>query len=312
MARCVSVLFFILALAPGQLLASSLAYSIEGVRGELKKNIAGWLGAEPGTAEERSNFIASARERTASSLKALGYYQPDIQVAVDRESSPWAMIVRVTPNAPALIADIDIQVLGEAADDSEFSHLLESLPFAPGDILHHGVYEKFKRKLLALGLRRGYFDGVADRSRVEVNVDENSANITLHYTSGQRYRFGQIRLDERMMDMSWVDSVIRFRQGEVFDLSLLQQLRSELQQTRYFSTVIVRPQLDELADGHVPVSVTLSPVSRHNFEFGVGFSTDTEERLSVTWRTPLVNRHGHSQETRLEYSAINPSGLVHL
>jgi translocation and assembly module TamA len=54
--------------------------------------------------------------------------------------------------------------------------------------------------------------------------------------------------------------------------------------------------------------VQLQAAKRHSFDVGIGYSTDTEERVSLTWRTPKINRYGHSQVTRLEYSQVNPSG----
>ena len=308
MPRHVFILLLALAFWPGQAQAETLKYSVEGVRGPLKKNITAWLGADPETPEERSNFIASAEERITQSLKALGYYRPDIEIELSKTSSPWKMLVTVTPNSPVRIENLEIQLLGEAADDPEFARLLDSPPFGPGDILHHGVYDDFKKTLIALGQQRGYFDGVIDNSRVEVNVDDSVATVRLRYNSGQRYRYGDVHIDQSVMDMSWVDSVLDFKRGDLFDLGELQLLRAQLQQTRYFSTVIVRPQLDERENGHVPVVVNVSPAVRHSFEFGVGFSTDTQERISATWRTPMLNRYGHSQETRYEYSSVSPGG----
>jgi translocation and assembly module TamA len=292
----------------GPVRASSLKYSIDGVGGEPKENIEAWLGAEPSSTEERSNFISSAQEQVTLSLEALGYYRPDITIVIEKEKSPWEMLVTVVLNEPVRIAGVDVQVLDEASDDEEFSRLLESLPFAPGDIFHHGVYEGLKKQLSAMGRQRGYFDGVLSESRVEVNAADSTANIKIRYDSGQRYRFGPLNLDESVMDLSWVDSVITFDEGELFNMALLQRMRSELQQTRFFSAVTVRPDLEQAIEGAVPVTVSVSPAKRHNFEFGVGFSTDTEERVSTTWRSPMLNRYGHSQETRLEFSSINPSG----
>ncbi|MEH6581707.1 MAG: autotransporter assembly complex family protein [Halioglobus sp.] len=293
---------------PGQLHASTLEYSVKGVSGELKENVIAWLGTEPATPEERSNFLAASEDRATDALKALGYYRPDIETTLDKKSRPWHLTVTVKANEPVRIAGLDIQLLDEAAEDPAFIDLMAALPFKVGDILHHGQYEQAKRQLVALGLQRGYFDGALSRTRVEVNAEELTATIAVHYSSGSRYRFGELTLDESVMDMSWVDSVIRFQSGDLFDHSLLQQLRAELQQTRYFSNVVVRPQLNQLENGRVPITVSVSAANSHSFEFGVGFSTDTEERVSVTWRTPRINRYGHSQETRLEYSPVQPSG----
>ncbi|MEH6567923.1 MAG: autotransporter assembly complex family protein [Halioglobus sp.] len=308
MFRIASIFLLVLTFYSGLTYGSSLEYSVTGVRSELRENIEAWLGAAPETPAERSNFVASVEGNVRQSVKALGYYRPDIDIVIDKSSSPWSMIVAVTPNEPVRITQIDVAIAGEAKDDPEFIALLASLPFAAGDILHHGVYDGFKKQLIALGQRRGYFDGVISRNRVTVNADQHSVNITLHMSSGVRYRFGEVSMDEGLMDMRWVESLMHIQPGDLFDMSALQKLRSELQQTRYFSSVSVRAEVENLANGLVPISVTLAPVNRHSIEVGVGFSTDTQERISLTWRTPLINRYGHSQETRLEYSTINPRG----
>jgi translocation and assembly module TamA len=71
---------------------------------------------------------------------------------------------------------------------------------------------------------------------------------------------------------------------------------------------VVQPLHEKAEDGRVPIAVDLRAAPRHSFAAGIGYSTDTEERLSLTWRTPRINRYGHSQETRLEFSRVNPSG----
>ncbi len=272
---------------------------MEGVRGALKENVEAWLGEQPETERERSNFIASADEKVRSSLKALGYYRPEIVIAVDRTTEPWKMLVEAAQKQPVLISEIDIQLLEAATDDPAFVSLAKTLPFSVGDTLNHGVYDKFKKQLSALGQQRGYFDGSLKLARIEVNADASTAKIVVHYSSGQRYRIGNVKLDEAILDTSWFDSVLNFRTGDWFDWTPLQQLRSELQQTRYYSSVTVKPLIDKRDNGEVPVVVELSPVDRHSFEFGVGYSTDTEERVSVGWKTPLT----HPRNDVLQFSA---------
>jgi translocation and assembly module TamA len=293
---------------PGAMADALLTYKIDGVSSALEKNVAAWLGREPDSVEERSNFIAAAEQRAGSGLKALGYYRPDIDIQLQKKTTPWKMRIKITPNEPVRISTIDLAISGEAATDPEFKRLMSDLPFSEGDVFNHGVYEGFKKRVLSTGQQRGYFDARTPLSRVEVNVEDGSAILRLHYESGQRYRFGEISFDESFMEMEWVDAFIGFHSGDLFEQALLQRLRAELQQTRYFSTVTVRARLDALDKGTVPIEVMVTPTYRHGFDFGVGFSTDTEERISVTWRTPLLNRYGHSQETRVEFSTFSPSG----
>ncbi|MGY8860030.1 MAG: autotransporter assembly complex protein TamA, partial [Pseudomonadales bacterium] len=117
-----------------------------------------------------------------------------------------------------------------------------------------------------------------------------------------------IIVDNTLIDSDLFDSMLTFQPGDYFDQVRLQELQSLLQRTNYFSSVIVLPQRKRSLGDRVPIMVNLQRAKRHSFDAGVGYSTDTEERMSLTWRTPRINRHGHSQQTRLEYSPINPSG----
>jgi len=308
MLRNLLVLSALLFGAANPVLASALEYSVEGVRGELRRNIKAWLGEEPDTPQDRAIFISSVEPRVSSALQALGYYQPDIQISTDKSRPQWQLLIEVDAGEPVRIADVDIRLSGDVTEDDEFSRLVDNAPFTRGEVLSHGVYDAFRRRIVALGQQRGYFDGELELSTVKVNAPALTANILLHYRSGARYRVGEVRLHEDIADMHWLDNVMTFKSGDLFDLVSLQQLRGEMQRTRYFSSVIVRPVLAEAAGGQVPVEVDVTPANRHNLEFGVGYSTDTEERLSITWRTPALNRYGHNQETRLEYSPVSPSG----
>jgi len=289
---------------------STLNYSLDGLSTELKKNVEAWLGENPKTPEERSNFLADLDNRVAKSLQALGYYQPDILINIERSEPTWKLAISVTQNQPVLIVDIDIQLLGDALEDPAFTALISSTPLVKGDILHHGRYEAYKKSLMHLAQQRGYFTASITKSRINVNTGANTAQIILYFDSGPRYRFGTVRFDENMLDASLEESLQTFKEGDYFNLAQIQEFQANLQRTQYFSSIIFKPLITEAEDNHMPVELDLFPAKRHSIDVGVGYSTDTEERISLIWRTPRINSHGHSQETRLEYSSVNPSGRV--
>jgi len=288
--------------------ASSLSYTVEGVHGALANNIEAWLGEEPQTPRERSIFLARLDERVRSALQAIGYYHPNIETQINKDRTEWQLTVVVSPNAPVLLASVVVRILGEARKEAAFTtHISNNTPIT-GSRLHHGEYEDFKKSLLSLGQRLGYFDGEFTVHRIDVDPEYDSASIELEYDSGSRYRFGELQFDREQFDLELLDSLRTFEAGEYFDLALLQDFQAQLQRTRFFSSVVIVPQLQEAVDYQIPVLMKLYPAKRHNIDIGLGFSTDTEERVSLTWRSPKLNRYGHSQETRLEYSPINPSG----
>uniref|UniRef100_UPI003F6CF152 autotransporter assembly complex protein TamA n=1 Tax=Congregibacter sp. TaxID=2744308 RepID=UPI003F6CF152 len=78
----------------------------------------------------------------------------------------------------------------------------------------------------------------------------------------------------------------------------------------YFGSVTVLPDLPKRSFPGVPINVALTTAPRHSYEVGVGFSTDTRQRLSLIWQSPRLNRWGHSQETALRWSPINPQARI--
>ncbi len=292
----------------GGVVADGLRYSVSGVDGALKDNIEAWLGEPPETAAGRENFAGAARERALNALHAMGYYAAEVEVTVNRDRSTWRLKVRASPNDPVRIRDVQVRVTGDIADTDLVSDLVGDPPLKTGAVFNHGTYEALKSTLVATAQRHGFFDGRFTSNRVAVNLAEKTADIDLAYDSGSRYRFGALQFDPDQISDTQVDSLASFSDGDPFELSSLQRLQADLQRTGYYSSVLLRPDFDAAEDGRIPVSLSLTPAKRHSFNLGIGFRTDTEERVSVTWRTPKINAAGHSQETRLEYSPINPSG----
>jgi translocation and assembly module TamA len=288
--------------------ATTLKFSVVGIQGEQKKNVLAYLGAAPESDESRRNFVVSARDKVESALQALGYYQPEIEIDLQRTEPKWRLSIVVNAGAPVRVRDINIQILGAAANDDNFTRLTSDIGFSSGDVLHHGRFESFRENVLSLGQRRGYLRGEIVASRIEVQVEAGTADVMLWYESGPRLRFGEIIVDNTLIDSDLFDSMLTFQPGDYFDQVRLQQLQSRLQRTNYFSSVIVLPQRKRSLGDRIPIMVNLQRAKRHSFDVGLGYSTDTEERMSLTWRTPRINRHGHSQQTRLVYSPINPSG----
>ena len=301
-------LFILLLMSSAAGAATTLKFSVVGIEGEQKKNVLAYLGAAPESDENRRNFVVSARDKVESALQALGYYQPEIEIDLQRTAPKWRLSIVVNAGEPVRVRDISIQILGAAANDDSFTRLTSDTGFSSGDVLHHGRFESFRENVLSLGQRRGYLRGEIVESRIEVQVEAGTADVMLWYESGPRLRFGEIIVDNTLIDSDLFDSMLTFQPGDYFDQVRLQELQSRLQRTNYFSSVIVLPQRKRSLGDRVPIMVNLQRAKRHSFDVGVGYSTDTEERISLTWRTPRINRHGHSQQTRLEYSPINPSG----
>jgi len=290
------------------LCAQLLSVSLDGVEEDLRKNVLAWLGDAPQTPQARSNYLYSARGKVEQSLQALGHYRAEIMMDLDRDSTPWSLHISVDPGEPVRLRKVDIQVRGVGGSDAVLTDMVSSAPLKSGDVLNHSVYEQTRRRLTTLAQQRGYFEGKFDTARVEVEPVGGTADVFLHYQSGPRYAFGKLLYDQDIIREELLQPLLTVTEGEPYEQRKLGETQAQLQRTGYFSTVLLRPDLDRAEAGRVPMDLNLYPAKRHSFDLGAGFSTDTRERVSLTWRTPRLNRRGHSQETRLQYSAVNPSG----
>lgn len=288
--------------------ANTLLYSVKGVEGKTLDNVKAWLGAQPATVPERVNFVLNAQERIESSLKALGYYDAVVDIDVDETQPQWVMSVQIELNDPIRLRSVEVTLAGDVLDDKTFASLLQKSPLVVGDILNHGKYDKFKRELQNLAQRRGYLDARFTQQRMAVYAAGHAADITLLFDGGSRYHFGPIDYQDDLLNQEQLDALLTFRQGEPYEAIKLQRFQSQLQATGYFSSVVVSPLPVEPGSTEIPIELRTLAAKRHKIELGVGYSTDTEERISTTWRTPRINRKGHSQETRVQWSPVNPGG----
>ncbi len=294
-----------------------LKVNITGTDDALTQNINAHLGELPKSTTQRNAFIFNAEDNINSALHSLGYYHGQINRQVTKsENGPWQLDITVKAGEPVRIQWVDIQLNGEIQQDKAINRWLNSIAIKPGDVLNHGKYEDLKSQLLTIALSRGYFDGRYITNNIEINRDLNTAKINLNYESGPRYRLGDVDFTGHTLQPGFLDKLIPFKSNAKYATFRLSSLNQELVNTGYFSNIKVIPQLDQAEDQTVPVKVELTPKASHSIELGLGVDIGNsddgsiEPRVRVTWRTPQINRYGHSQETRLEWSPDRPKFLT--
>jgi translocation and assembly module TamA len=291
-----------------EIMAANLSYTLSDLPRDINSNVRALLGELPVDKLSRAAYVYTAPKRIENALAALGYHNADIHIVTNRSHSKWVMDVDIVLNEPSRISNVDVKLHGEARADSDFVELLASISISKGDVVHHGKYELLKSSIIYLGLKNGYFEGEIVKSRLMMSENYKTGSISIHYRSGPRYRFGDVIFDEVKVEQNQLDLLLPFKTGEYYQANKLHVLQNQLQQTGFFSTVLVRPDRTNSQNFHVPINVSLTDAKSHYFDFGVGFATDTDFRVSAGWRMPVVNQYGHSLETQVKYSKINPTG----
>ncbi|BDY05639.1 autotransporter assembly complex family protein [Ferrimonas sp. YFM] len=276
--------------------------SVRGAPDPIKRNIELYLTPLPLSSAERNAFVFTLEERAQEALAALGYYNGQIKVTIDREQAIWPVTLTVDPGEPVRYRYVMLWLEGDAKADPAMTALVENARLRPGQILHHGRYQQLKNRILSEGLMRGYFDGKFSVSKLEVNRNTNVADLYLVYDSGTRYRLGEVNFSPFELEPELLDAMVPFETGAPYAATTLARFNSNLLSAGYFGDVRVLPQTDKAVDYQVPLEVQLTPAARHTVDLGLGFTTDTGARATATWRTPRINEAGHSQELTFELS----------
>ncbi|WP_043525993.1 autotransporter assembly complex protein TamA [Litchfieldella xinjiangensis] len=228
---------------------------VDGLSGEPATNIENYLAGLEASQYSRARLEAEIRRRSREAMRAFGYYEPGFTLEFIGDA-PEAVNLVVDPGPRVTITDMELGITGDAKDDDEFQAVLEGFPLKKGDPLRHAPYDQLRNRLQNLSLQRGYFDsGFSDR-RLEIRPWEESARIYLQLDSGPRYRFGEVRFEGSQIEEARLRQMLPFETGDPYLAGHLAEYNQRLGQTNWFSSISVRPRLQQESALALPVSGT--------------------------------------------------------
>lgn len=291
--------------------ATTLNLDLEGVSGELADNVRGFLSIQTlhnqtVRSENRLRYLHRQAEREIRlALEPFGYYNPELELQLTQAADGrWQARYRIDPGPRTRIQRADLVLEGEGNTDSEFRTLMRQTPVRKGAWLSHQDYERLKSQLQSLASERGYYRAHFTRQRILVDPFANEAEIELTYATGERTRISELRFSDSPIGEPLLRRYPRFAEGDYLAVADLIDLQGALIDSDYFADVEVRPLLDELEAGEVPVQVTLTPRPRTRYQAGFGYGTDTGARMQLGLNRRYVNSRGHKLDSRLRLSEV--------
>jgi len=270
---------------------------IDGIDAELRTNVLAVLrlDEEACTAPERrvESEFDRANADIALALEAFGYYDPTIDETLEFSQECWLARFSIDPGERVLLRNVSIELRGDATTDSSFSAVLSASAVRPMQPLLHGDYDRLKQALRSLAIERGYRDAQFVEASIDVFPDERAADVRILFDSGARYRFGEIDMDQDVVDAELFGRYIELQSGDYYDNRQLADARLELMNTGYFNTVSVEPGTPDREAGRIPVVIRVTPAARAEASYGFGFSTDTGPRFRFGRTIRRANRSGH-------------------
>ncbi|MFC0309585.1 autotransporter assembly complex family protein [Gallibacterium trehalosifermentans] len=250
---------------------------------------------------DRYHYLAS--KAIDEALRAVGYYnsQIDYQFVPQPNKAKDLLIANVTLDKPVKIAEAQVQILGDAAQDENFLALKKQLPKA-GSILDHSVYDDYKAQLEKTALAKGYFDSEFLTHRLAIIPSAYEAYWQLTFDSGKRYHYGDISFKGSQIQDAYLRNILSIHKDNPYFINDLSELSTDLSASNWFKSVLVQPNVNKQTK-QVDLEVLVQPRLKNSYEIGIGYGTDIGPRLQFGWNKPWINSRGHSFSSNFYISA---------
>ncbi len=241
--------------------------------------------------------VAEATEAAA----ALGYFSARVGYSLDRDSTPWRILLQVDPGERTEVGAVEIAFTGAATSDPQAAALLArvrrewllraGMPFA------QEAWEEAKRDAARKLASWRYAAARVAASRADVDPEARRARLSLTLDSGPPFRFGALEVrGNKRYPARLVENLNPARAGETYDRETLMLYVQRMMQTGYFASARadVAPN-PEQADA-APLRVSVIEGSTRQVETGLSFNTDVGPRLELNYRD--VDLAGHAWRWR--------------
>jgi translocation and assembly module TamA len=298
-----------LLLACNQNASAGIAVDFEGIKDELeaaaRNNLELQQYADRAVSPTQVNrLFAKAEEEIRTALQPYGYYHARVEGDLQRgdKEGDYRALFRVDLGEPVTVGEVNVAVEGSAMELEPIRDAIQAFRPRVGERLEHGVYEGSKSNVTNLLQSNGYFDSKLERRRVEVTQSAKTADVDIAWTSGERYRFGDVRFSDVQFPPEFLQRFVPWEADAYYTTDELLAFQQRLVDADYFATVSVQPDLEHKANGHVPIETLLIPAKRTIYKAGAYVSTDSGPGVRVGMERRWLNRRGHKVGGEIEYS----------
>ncbi|MEP5569605.1 MAG: BamA/TamA family outer membrane protein [Halioglobus sp.] len=249
------------------------------------------------TAENINRMHAKADAEIRRALQPFGYYQPTITTDLQAPKATggnWLAIYTVDTGDPVPVNHVDLSFIGPGSTSEDLKGLAESLQSLQGNSLDHQRYEAGKRKLISDTRELGYLNAEFLEHRVEVDLKEYIASITVVIETGPRFVYGDIELKQGKFSSDYLARYMILKPGNTFKHSELAQQRNLLSASGHFSEVVIKPGEPTTGENpEIPLVIGMEPLPANRYRGRAGWGTDTGFGLGLDWTRRHLGKRGH-------------------
>lgn len=253
----------------------------------------------------RVALLRRARKEIGEMLATEGYFSPAIE---GEEGEGGGFRIVVTPGRRTTIASVDLRFAGdlirnEGERPARLAALKGAWSLPVGQPFRQADWDAAKQRLLdGLSVNEYAAAAIAD-SHAVIDPETGSASLAVEVDSGPVFRFGPLQVSGLSdYDLSLIERYRPPTPGEPYNQDRLLRFQTALQNTAYFSSVVVDIDRNSATPEAAPVRIHLTEAKPKRLGFGFGMSSNTGYRVETSYRDAhfLNNAHNLVSGIRIE------------
>jgi translocation and assembly module TamA len=236
---------------------------------------------KPANAAQIGRRASADADLLTELLRSQGYYDAAVEPSTEKSGTALRVVLTADPGTQYRFASVELPGLAAAGPDA--AKLRDAFAIRPGDpVIATDVIAGGLALTQALG-EEGFAEAKLGDQDIEVNHQTHLATLTLPVNPGPVARFGAIHVSGRPpFSERHVATIARFKRGDPFQRSKLDDLRRALIQTTLVANADI--QVVPVQGGRVvDLNVRLEPAPSHTIAGELGYGTGQGVRAEASW-----------------------------
>ncbi len=225
------------------------------------------------------------RELLNQLFRIEGYYDNLVDYRIELSNNAVTdinVILEITAGPQYRFGSIVLPGL-DMSEDAQF--LQASFEIGKGDIVSQDAIIAGTAALQNRLLNDGYPFVTVGEPDLLIDHIRREGDLTLPVSIGRKYNFGRVVTEQgALLSGAHLEDIARFKQGDIFQQSNVNDLRQAIFATSLASNVQIEPMPSLAAPDQVDLNVTLDPAPLRTIAGQVGFNTGEGFRLEASWQ----------------------------
>ena len=292
---------------------ADVTYVVKGVNDVLQANVLSHVDTVQFGPQVRlrerdyDKVIDQAIADAQAALRPFGYYAPEITGRIiQQDGTPAVVELTIDAGPPGRIAKLDVGVTGSGAEETRFKIWRRAWPLPEGAVLNQSVWEGQKQDLVEIANALGYLGAGFTEHALEIDLEENTANVRLVFDTGPRYVMGEVRYGPHSLKPGILEYIPRFEKGDPYTAPLVSRLRTDLWKTGYFDDVqVIEVERPDLEPPVVDFEVEVETETRNHYSGALGWGNDSGIRLQANYSRHPMSSYGDRLDLGIGYQELD-------